>query len=141
MLKNINPVISPELLKILAEMGHGDSIVIADGNFPAHSKNKRIIRSDACGVPQVLEGILSLIPLDTYVESNVLLMDCENEPPIWKTYRQLLKNDDNARIAKVDRFSFYEQAEKAYCVVATGETETCANILLVKGVVEFCPGK
>ena len=139
MLKNISPIISPELLKILMEMGHGDEIVIGDGNFPAASMAQRLVRLDGHGVPEILDAVLKLMPLDTYVESPVALMDNGadgEEPPIWTDYRNIVKDNEGEKSFElVERFAFYERAKKAYAVVATGETAIYANIILKKGVV------
>lgn len=139
MLKNISPVISPELLKILMEMGHGDEIVIGDGNFPAASIAQRLVRLDGHGVNEILDAILNLMPLDTYVEKPVALMD-NGEPdapaPIWSDYKKTVeKYEGEKEFELVERFAFYERAKKAYCVIATGETAIYANIILKKGVV------
>lgn len=140
MLKNISPVLSPELLKILMEMGHGDEIVIGDGNFPAASVAQRLVRLDGHGVNEILDAVLKLMPLDTYVESPVGLMDngdSENRPPIWAEYEKTIKaNEGEKNIELIERFAFYERAKKAYCVIATGETAIYANIILKKGVVQ-----
>lgn len=139
MLKNIPSILSPELLKTLMEMGHGDYIVIGDGNFPAASNAKRLIRLDGHGVPEILDAVLKLMPLDTYVENPVLLMDNGNDgsrPEIWKTYEEIVKkNEGDKGIGLVERFDFYEKAKGAYAVIATGETAVYANIVLQKGVV------
>lgn len=139
MLKNISPVISPELLKILMEMGHGDEIVIGDGNFPAASIAQRLVRLDGHGVDEILDAILKLMPLDTYVEAPVALMDNgdpDNCPPIWSAYKATVTaNEGDKEFELVERFAFYERAKKAYAVVATGETAIYANIILKKGVV------
>ena len=139
MLKNIPSVLSPELLKILMEMGHGDYIVIGDGNFPAASNAKRLVRCDGHGVPEVLDAVLKLMPLDTYVECPVSLMDNgdeANRPEIWKTYEEIIrKNEGDKKIELVERFAFYEKARNAYAVIATGETAIYANIIIQKGVV------
>lgn len=139
MLKNISPIISPELLKILMEMGHGDEIVIGDGNFPAASVAQRLVRLDGHGVNEIVDAILKLMPLDTYVEAPVALMDNgdpANLPPIWKDYEATVKAiEGDKKFELVERFAFYERAKKAYCVVATGETAIYANIILKKGVV------
>ncbi len=139
MLKNISPVLSPELLKILMEMGHGDEIVIGDGNFPAASIAQRLVRLDGHGVNEILDAILRLMPLDTYVEAPVALMDNgdpSNPPPIWADYKETVeKNEGKKEFELVERFAFYERAKKAYAVVATGETAIYANIILKKGVV------
>ncbi|MBQ3603417.1 MAG: RbsD/FucU family protein [Clostridia bacterium] len=139
MLKNISPILSPELLKILMEMGHGDELVIGDGNFPAASMAQRLVRLDGHGVPEVLDAILKLMPLDTYVESPVALMDNgnpEDQPPIWADYKNIVtENEGEKSFELVERFAFYDRAKKAYAVVATGETAIYANIILKKGVV------
>lgn len=139
MLKNISPVISPELLKILMEMGHGDEFVIGDGNFPAASIAQRLVRLDGHGVTEILAAILDLMPLDTYVEAPVALMDngdASQTPEIWDEYKKtILAKEGEKQIELVERFAFYERAKKAYCVVATGETAIYANIILKKGVV------
>lgn len=139
MLKNISPVISPELLKILMEMGHGDELVIGDGNFPAASIAQRLVRLDGHGVPEILEAILKLMPLDTYVEAPAALMDngdSSNPPAIWSDYKRIINDiEGDKNIELVERFDFYDRAKKAYAVVATGETAIYANIILKKGVV------
>jgi L-fucose mutarotase len=144
MLKNIPPILSPELLKVLCEMGHSDRIVIADGNFPAESmgKNAIVIRADGHGVPELLDAILQLFPLDTYVEKPVSLMQVMKgdnaKTPIWDTYKEIVSKYDNRgnnAIGEIERFEFYEQAKTAYAIIATGETAIYANIMLQKGVV------
>ncbi len=139
MLKNISPILSPELLKTLMEMGHGDELVIGDGNFPSASIAQRLIRADGHGVPELLDAILKLFPLDTYVSCPAALMDngdSANPPAIWATYKQVIeKNEGDKEIELVERFAFYERAKKAYAVIATGETAIYANIIIKKGVV------
>lgn len=141
MLKNIPNILSPRLLKILMEMGHGDEIVIADGNFPAASIARRLIRLDGHGVPPVLEAILKLFPLDPYVEKPVSLMQVvPGDPvktPIWDEYRTIIKASAEPfkDFEMVERFAFYERAKKAYAVVATSESALYANIILKKGVI------
>ncbi len=141
MLKHIPAILSPELLKILMEMGHGDEIVIADGNFPAASIAQRLIRLDGHGVPPVLEAILKLFPLDPYVEKAVSLMELVPgdtvKTPIWDDYRNIIKagGEPFEDFQMVERFAFYERAKQAYAVIATGETALYANIILKKGVV------
>jgi L-fucose mutarotase len=140
MLKNISPILSPELLKILMEMGHGDEIVIGDGNFPAASIAQRLVRLDGHGVNEILDAILKLMPLDTYVDAPVGLMDNGGDgerPPIWTDYKKTVKaNEGDKKFELIERFAFYERAKKAYAVVATGETAIYANIILKKGVVK-----
>ncbi|MBR3868103.1 MAG: L-fucose mutarotase [Clostridia bacterium] len=140
MLKNIPSIISPELLKILHEMGHSDEIVIGDGNFPAASNAKRLVRADGHGVPELLDAILQLFPLDTYVEAPVMLMQVtpgdDVDPVIWKDYRKIVdKHQDNVKFEEIERFAFYERARNAYAIVATGESALYANVILKKGVV------
>lgn len=144
MLKGIPKLLSPELLKVLCEMGHSDRLVIADGNFPSESigKDARVIRMDGHGTVEVLEAILQLFPLDTYVEHPVQLMEVMPgdpvETPIWDEYRRTVKRYDERgtdAIGTIERFAFYEEARKAYAVVATGESALYANVILQKGVV------
>ncbi len=140
MLKGIPPILSPELLKILMEMGHGDEIVIGDGNFPAASLAKRLVRLDGHGVPEILDAVLALMPLDTYVAEPAALMATtqgDPEPEIWKIYEQIVeKREPGKKIGFEERFAFYERTKKAYAVIATGETAVYANIILKKGVVK-----
>ncbi len=138
MLKKIPNIISPDLMKTLMEMGHGDEIVLADGNFPAHKFGVKVIRADGHGIPELLKAILEFFPLDTFAESNVIFMDngSEEKPPIWKKYEDILKKSGEPySIQLVERFEFYERASKAFCIVATSETALYANIILKKGVV------
>jgi L-fucose mutarotase len=141
MLKGIPSILPPELLKILMEMGHGDEIVLADGNFPAASIANRLVRCDGHGIPQLLDAILKLFPLDAYVDSPVSLMQVVPgdtvETPIWDVYKDIVKKYEpkNNKIENIERFAFYERAKKAYAVVATGEKALYANIILKKGVV------
>lgn len=139
MLKNVPSIISPELLKILMEMGHGDTIVIGDGNFPAAANAKRLVRLDGHGVPEILDAILKLMPLDTYVKTPVSLMDNgdkESRPPIWDEYKKIIeKNEGEKDIELIERFAFYTRAKNAYAIIATGETAIYANVILQKGVV------
>lgn len=140
MLKGISPLISPDLLKILNEMGHGNEIVLADANFPTASIGKRIVRADGIGAVDLLDAILPLFPLDQYDEDHFVLMEVVPgdpvETPIWYEYQTVLdRYEPDAHIQKMERFAYYERARQAYCVVATGETAQYANIILKKGVV------
>ncbi len=144
MLKGIPKILPPELLKALCEMGHADRMVISDGNFPAHSvgKNSIVIRMDGHGVPEVLEAILQLFPLDTYTETPVGLMEVVPgdpvETPIWDTYYDIVSKFDargKAAFEYIERFKFYEEAKDAYLIVVTGESALYANVMLQKGVV------
>ena len=140
MLKGIPNIISPELLKILDEMGHGDEIVIGDGNFPAASNAQRLIRCDGHNVPELLDAILQLMPLDSYVDSPVMLMQTTNgdpTPEIWAEYQNIVnKNNGETKMSEIERFAFYERTRKAYAVIATSEMALYANIILKKGVVK-----
>jgi L-fucose mutarotase len=141
MLKLVSPVISPELLKVLMEMGHGDEIVIADGNFPAASIAQHLVRADGLGCPVLLDAILNLFPLDQYVAKPVALMEVvpgdPYQPVIWDEYRTIVQRHETAftDFEYVERFAFYERASKAYAVLATSEMALYANIILKKGVV------
>ena len=148
MLKNIPPILSPELLKVLAEMGHSDRICIGDGNFPgarmAKAKNAIFIRADGHGVPELLDAILQVIPLDTYVDTPAMIMEVGEqdkglEIPIWNTYKEIIaKYDDRgaAAVGQYERFKFYDEAQDCYCIIQTGETAIYANIILQKGVIK-----
>jgi len=142
MLKGLPSILSPELLKVLMEMGHGDEIVIADGNFPAASIAQKLIRCDGHGVPPILEAVLTLFPLDIYVEKPATLMAVvsgdKTKPTIWEEYRKIIKNGGEkfSDFEFVERFAFYERAQKAYAVVATSESALYANIILKKGVIK-----
>jgi len=141
MLKTIPNILSPDLLKILMEMGHGDEIVIADGNFPASSNAQRLVRLDGHGVPELLEAVLKLFPLDTYVQKPVSLMAVNPQdkitPAIWSEYAKIVRGSKEpfGDFEYIERFAFYDRARKAYAIVATGETALYANIILKKGVV------
>jgi L-fucose mutarotase len=141
MLKGIPAILGPELLKILMEMGHGDELVIADGNFPAASTAQRLVRCDGHGVPEILDAVLQLFPLDTYVDAPVVLMEVVPgdpvKPTIWETCKGIVEKHEPVagKISFIERFKFYERAKKAYAVVATGEKALYANIILKKGVV------
>ncbi|HHV12106.1 MAG TPA: fucose isomerase [Clostridiales bacterium] len=144
MLKGIPQILSPELLKVLCEMGHSDRLVISDGNFPAESigKNAIVIRCDGHGVPELLEAILKVFPLDTYTEKPVKLMEVVPgdpvETPIWDTYKEIIARYDERgaqAVGNTERFAFYEEARAAYAIIATSEKALYANIMLQKGVV------
>ena len=143
MLKKIPKLISPELIKVLMEMGHGDEIVIADGNFPSEEYGRRTIRLDGLGVPEILEAVLEYLPLDKYVDYPVALMQVvpgdNAKTPIWDEYKAIIEKSEEAEHFKngfenVERFAFYERAKKAYAVIATSEAAIYANIILKKGI-------
>ena len=142
MLKGISPVISPDLIKVLMEMGHGDELVIADGNFPAASIAQRLVRADGLGCLVLLDAILKIFPLDQYVEKPVALMAVvpgdPYQPVIWEDYRKTVQQYESAftDFDYVERFAFYERSKKAYAVLATSEMALYANIILKKGVIK-----
>ena len=143
MLKGVPAIIPPELLKILSEMGHGDEITIGDANFPGASLSNNVVRMDGHGVPEILDAILELIPLDQYVEQPAALMQVvpgdTTQTPIWETYKQILSKHETrgaACLEEVERFAFYDRVkEKSYAVIMSGEKATYANIILKKGVI------
>jgi len=141
MLNGVPAILSPELLKVMMEMGHGDELVIADGNFPAAGMARRLIRADGHGVPELLEAVLRFFPLDRYVDHPVALMAVvpgdPTKPEIWEQYRGIVKNAEAKfeDFELVERFAFYERAKQAYAILATGESALYANIILKKGVV------
>ena len=146
MLKGIPRILSPELLKVLCEMGHSDRLVISDGNFPAASmgKNAIVIRCDGHGVLELLDAILQVFPLDTYVEKPVNLMELvpedvgKIETPIWDEYKKIIARYDHrgaACVGTLERFAFYDEAKQVYCIIATSEKAPYANVMLQKGVV------
>ena len=142
MLRGISPIISPELIKVLMEMGHGDELILADANFPAAGYAQRLVRGDGISIPALLAAILPLFPLDYYVEFPVALMNIApnipNKPVIWEDYRKIVKaNEPNFKdFEYMERFAFYERAKKAYAILATGELATYANVILKKGVIK-----
>ena len=143
MLKGIPSILTPELLKVLMEMGHGDRIVIGDGNFPHASiaKDSILVRLDGHGAAEVLDAILALLPLDTYVDAPVSLMEVVPgdpvETPIWGEFEKIVeKHQPGTKVGFLERFAFYDRAAQSYAVVATGETAVYANIILKKGVVK-----
>ena len=144
MLKNIPKILSPQMLKVLCEMGHSDRIVIADGNFPAETmgKNAIVIRADGHNATDILDAVLSVFPLDTYVNHPVNLMQVmpgdEVETPIWDEYKKIVEKYDERgteAFGEIERFEFYKQAQTAYAIIATGESAIYANIMLQKGVI------
>ena len=140
MLKNIPKIKPPDLLKILCEMGHGDEIVIADGNFPAASVGQRVVYMCGNGGCEVLKAVLELIPLDTYQKPLYLMAktqgdDIPTPTPIWDEYGEIVKQYTTENFEYIERFAFYERAKKAYAVISTGESALYANVLIKKGVI------
>ena len=130
MLKGIPYQISPDLLKVLDEMGHTDELVIADGNFPGSTMGTRVIRADGMGVPELLDAILQLFPLDTYQKPVYIMEKVPGdtvETPIWDEYAEIIKPHTDEKMEQIERFAFYERAKNAYAVVMTGESALYAN--------------
>lgn len=141
MLRNIPKILSPDLLHALAAMGHGDDIVIADANYPAESAGIPCIRLDGLSATDVLEAVLTLLPLDSFVPDPALVMqvvgDPDAVPPVVSEFQKIIDRvaDNPAKIGSLERFAFYERANDAFCVVQTGEGRLYGNIILKKGVI------
>ena len=144
MLKNISPLISPDLLAVLSRMGHGDEIVLADAHFPGESLGRRLLRADGVRIADLLEAILPLVELDSYVDAPAIMMAAAGgdtlDPAVEKSYRKVIDRHapDTPPIARVERFAFYDRAKEAFAVVMTGDTAKYGNIILKKGVVTPC---
>jgi L-fucose mutarotase len=142
MLKGIPDEISPELMHALMSMGHGDEIVIADGNFPGASNAQRLIRADGLDGCTILKAVMQFFPLDSFVEDHAVVMAVVDpnapEPPIWSRFRIILSDAEGkeVKLTPIERFEFYARSRKAYCIVATSEKALYANIILKKGVVQ-----
>ncbi|WP_075321231.1 L-fucose mutarotase [Histophilus somni] len=140
MLKGIHPAISPDLLKILAEMGHGDELVLSDAHFPAHQLHHKVVRADGISINSLLTGIAPLFEFDTYTEAPLIMMQAVEgdslDPAVEQSYLQTIKSavGNVPKLARMDRFAFYERAKQAYVVVITGETAKYGNIIIKKGV-------
>ncbi len=140
MLKGISPIISPDLLHVLARMGHGDEIVLADTHFPGESFNSRILRADGLRIPDLLEAILPLFELDSYVPNPLIMMAAVDgdvlDPSVEQQYIKAVQvtNPEILSVKRIDRFAFYERTRSAFAVVMTGETAKYGNIILKKGV-------
>lgn len=141
MLKNIDPLLSPELLMVLRSMGHGDDIAVVDANFPAAAMARRLVRLDGLTVTAVTDAILSVMPLDDFVPEAAWRMEVVGDPhdeqPIFEEFRTVIARREGTgfRLAALERFAFYERARSAYAIVATGEARLYGNIILKKGVV------
>lgn len=141
MLKGIPSILTPELLKMLMEMGHGDELVLADGNYPKFGHPNQVVRCDGHGIPELLDAILKFMPLDTYVDHPVILMEVLPDDPvvpvIWDDYKEIIDKhgNDSKAVLPINKFEFYERAQKAYGVVTTSEMALYANVILKKGVV------
>ncbi|MFZ7240593.1 L-fucose mutarotase [Avibacterium avium] len=155
MLKGIHPALSPELLKVLAEMGHGEEIVLADAHFPAHQVHHRILRADGLGIDTLLAGITPLFEFDSYVDAPLIMMQAVQgdslDPSVEARYLNAIETalqksaqtqsavQNLPKLARIDRFDFYDRAKQAYAVVVTGECAKYGNIILKKGVTPVFP--
>ncbi len=141
MLRNIPPILSPDLLHSLRAMGHGDDIVIADANFPATALATRCHRLDGLRATDVLEAVLTVLPLDGFVPDPALVMevvgDPEATPPIVEAFQEIVQDtaDRPVKLGKLERFAFYDRAKAAFAIIQTGETRLYGNIILKKGVI------
>ena len=139
MLKNIDPLLGPDLLAQLRAMGHGDELVIVDANYPASSSGRPLIRLDGHSATRVAEAILSVLPLDDFVADNAWHMQVVDDPqadlPIFKDFRQLLQEHNGGRLSGLDRYAFYEKARSAFVLIVTGESRLYGNLILKKGVI------
>lgn len=140
MLKGIDPILGPELLAILRAMGHGDDIAIVDANFPATSSARRLVRMDGVDAPRMVRAVLSVLPLDTFVPNAAFRMAVvdrpDDIPPITKEFAALLAASGyQGEIEPIERFAYYERAQNAYAIVATGERRYWGNLILKKGAI------
>ena len=141
MLRGIDPILSPDLLRILRAMGHGDELVIADANFPGESSARTLVRLDGVDATQALHAVLSVMPLDAFVDDPAISMqivdDPENLPPVVARFQEIIDTvaDNPAPIKPVERFAFYERARRAFAIVQTGEQRHYGNIIVKKGVL------
>jgi len=143
MLIGISPLISPELLKTLSSMGHGDEILFADAHFPAESLGPRCIRADGLKISSLLEAVLPLFALDDFVTSPATMMDTvegdDTNHNIENEYSKIIQKHftKELKIGKLERFSFYERSQSVFAIIATGDTEKYANLILKKGVTPY----
>ncbi|MDA4848720.1 RbsD/FucU family protein [Hoeflea poritis] len=141
MLRGLNPILSPDLLHILRAMGHGDDIVIADANFPAESTGRRVARLDGLSATDVTEAVLSIMPLDSFVDDPAITMqvvdDPQATPPVVEAFQKIIEAtaDNPAAVKPIERFAFYDRAKAAFAIVQTGEGRLYGNIILKKGVI------
>ena len=138
MLKNINPLLSGSLLEVLADMGHGDDLVIVDANYPAHSSGVPVLDFPGIAATDMAEAVLSLLPLDDFVDKPVAVMQAPNETPaIFKEFEALIEKAEGRKISvdPVERFAFYDRARDAFAIIRTGEKRLYGNIIFKKGVI------
>lgn len=135
MLNKIPKILSPDIVKTLMEMGHGDTLLLADANYPAQTYGKRVVLADGLKIPELLSAILELMPIDDYVEKPVKLMspvEGDREPIIWEKYKSLISAED---INYLERFDFYKASKECHVIIQTGETAVYGNIMLTKAII------
>lgn len=141
MLKGLDPLLSADLLHVLRAMGHGDDLAVVDANFPAATMGKRVVHLDGVSATRALEAILSVMPLDDFVDAPCARMevvdDSDAVPEVCRAFQEIIDRAENGRfqLARIERFAFYERAQGAFALVATGETRLYGNVLLKMGVV------
>jgi L-fucose mutarotase len=141
MLKGLDPLLHADLLYVLAAMGHGDELAIVDRNFPAVSFGARVVRLDGIGAPRALQAILTVFPLDDFVDTPAIRMETlgnpADEPAVCREFREVIDRVEGPRweLGKLDRFAFYDRTRAAFAVVVTGESRLYGNLLLTKGVI------
>ncbi|MBR2641969.1 MAG: L-fucose mutarotase [Lentisphaeria bacterium] len=135
MLKGLSPLLSPDLLKILCAMGHGDTIVLSDAHFPSHTLGPQVLRMDGIAIPELLNAIMPVWELDSYVEHPFRMMQAVPGDTLDMDYVRLCSSIVGREPGYIERFAFYEEARKAYAIIHTGETRKYGNILLQKGVI------
>ncbi|HZP19099.1 MAG TPA: RbsD/FucU domain-containing protein [Bauldia sp.] len=140
MLRGINPILGPEILHALRAMGHGDELVIVDANYPAVSNNNRLMRIDGVDAVTVVDAVLSLMPLDSFVDYAALRMEVVGDPkqipPVCREFAKVVqKHEPGFKIGSLERFAFYERAKTTFATIATGETRFYGNLILKKGVI------
>ena len=141
MLKGVDPLLAPDLLHVLARMGHGDEIALVDRNFPAASVGRQVVRLDGCDLPTAARAILSVLPLDTFVEQPLAAMQVvgkpDEVPEVQQDVFSIAEQVEQRGIGveRVERFAFYERARSAFAVVATSEPRPYGCVLLIKGVI------
>lgn len=142
MLKGIPPILSPDLLKVLAEMGHGDEITITDAHYPLSGVGGQIIRADGHRICDLLEAVMKYFPLDRYHEWQYALMEPvagDTAPDIWQAYGEIIGRHEPAEVTLLERFEFYRHANHSHATIMTSETTQYANIILKKGVIVNSP--
>ena len=140
MLKGISPVISPELLKVLAEMGHSDELVLGDSNFPGATMSRRLLRADGLSVSTLLEGIAPLFPFETYADPLIMMQVVAGDkldPAVEADYMKAIRRSDPSvpPPIRIEKFAFYERSRIAYAVLMTGETRLYGCLIIKKGVI------